>query len=301
MENNARTAVLASFAADALALGVHWVYNTNVIDKKTGRVERFVKPFASFHAGREAGEFTHYGDQMLVLLETVAAAKEFELYRFATNWRALFNDYNGYVDKATKGTLANFEANADPSNAGSESDDLAGASRISPLVYRYYDNPDQLIASARSQTAMTHNHPNVIDAAEFFARVTLAVMDGRAPSEAMQAVSETHFKGKPLTDQIENGMASASADTGGAIADFGQACEIEMAFPGAIHLIAKYENDLKEALVQNVMAGGDSASRGMAVGMILGAYSGLDAIPKEWLDEMKHYARIGELLQKIDG
>jgi len=39
-----------------------------------------------------------------------------------------------------------------------------------------------------------------------------------------------------------------------------------------IHLIAKYENNLQDALIENVMTEGDSAGRGLLVGMILGAH-----------------------------
>lgn len=38
MEPNIKQAIMASFAADALALGVHWVYDTSLIDKKYIRV-----------------------------------------------------------------------------------------------------------------------------------------------------------------------------------------------------------------------------------------------------------------------
>ena len=44
MKEKPKAMVLASFAADSLALGVHWIYNTHVIDKKFGRVEHFFKP-----------------------------------------------------------------------------------------------------------------------------------------------------------------------------------------------------------------------------------------------------------------
>jgi hypothetical protein len=36
MTTNQKAAVWGAFAADALSLGVHWVYNTGVIDKKFG-------------------------------------------------------------------------------------------------------------------------------------------------------------------------------------------------------------------------------------------------------------------------
>ena len=96
------------------------------------------------------------------------------------------------------------------------------------------------------------------------------------------------------------GLSSVAQNSRLAISDFGQMCEIPAAFPGVIHLIAKYETDLKTALVENAMAGGDSAGRGLLVGMVLGAYLGLDAIPPEWLHEMKARRRILDLLEKID-
>jgi len=76
-------------------------------------------------------------------------------------------------------------------------------------------------------------------------------------------------------------------------------CEIEAAFPCVVHLIARYEENLSQALIQNAMAGGDSAGRGLVTGMILGAHLGLGAIPARWLTELKAYDRIVELMVKI--
>ncbi len=77
-------------------------------------------------------------------------------------------------------------------------------------------------------------------------------------------------------------------------------CEIEAAFPCLVHLIARYEDNLKEGLIENAMAGGDSAGRGLMVGMILGAHLGIDAIPQKWLSELKSYQEIVDLMDQID-
>jgi ADP-ribosylglycohydrolase len=80
MKENARVMVLGSFLADSLSLGVHWIYDVNRIKKEFGRVENLLKPLPdSYHPTKDRGEFTHYGDQMLVLLESVSAKGRFDL------------------------------------------------------------------------------------------------------------------------------------------------------------------------------------------------------------------------------
>jgi ADP-ribosylglycohydrolase len=53
MKEKIEAAVWGSFIADALALGVHWVYNTRVIDKKFGRVDGYQDPLTSYHKGKK--------------------------------------------------------------------------------------------------------------------------------------------------------------------------------------------------------------------------------------------------------
>jgi hypothetical protein len=52
MKERSKAMVLASLAADSLALGVHWIYNTHVIDKKFGRVEHFLTNLSSHQRPR---------------------------------------------------------------------------------------------------------------------------------------------------------------------------------------------------------------------------------------------------------
>lgn len=297
MREKAKAAVLAAFAADSLALGVHWIYNTRVIDKKLGRVEILLKPeIASFHKGKEKGDFTHYGDQTLVLMESVTAKSGFDLDDFAHRWQALFEDYAGYIDGASKETLKHFAAGKSPEESGSDSSDLGGAARIAPLLHHYLDNPDQLVAASKAQTAMTHNHPLVVASAAFFARVGWQVLNGATPVVAIEKEAATYADNDPIRRMVEEGLNSRDKDTRTAISEFGQMCEIDAAQPATIHLIAKYEDNLKEALVENVMAGGDSSARGLLTGMVLGARHGIDAIPADWLSGLTRHRRIMELL-----
>ena len=293
--------VLMSFIADALSLGVHWIYNTNVIDKKWGPVEGYIKPERpTYHPTKDLGDFTHYGDQTLVLLESVSAQSGFDLKDFSRRWLQFFDQYDGYFDGATQATLANIKACKDPLSPGSDSEDLAGAGRIAPLVYIYQNDLEKLISAARAQTAFTHNHDQVIDAAEYFARVTHGVLDGELPTAALKRVMDEGFSHPPCSQWIEKGLQSTAENTRATIKEFGQMCEVDAAFPCVVHLISKYENNLKAAMVENAMAGGDSAGRGLIVGAVLGAYPGSGAVPDRWLSELKAYDRIAGLLEAID-
>ena len=301
MDDKARAMVVASFAADSLALGAHWIYDVDEIDRRFGRVDQLPAPAeGSYHPSKQRGDFTHYGDQTLVLLESVAAGRKFDLDDFAERWKALFQSYGGYFDHATKGTLKNFAEGKGPRDSGSTSTDFSGAARIAPLAYRYRLDSERLVRSARAQTAMTHNHPLVIMDAEFLALVVFRVLGGSRPVSAMEEVRDEFFKGSPVAAAVTEGIASAPTVTRKAISKFGQSCNTTGALPSFVHLVARYEDDLKEALVENVMAGGDSAARGMAVGMVLGAYLGPRAVPEEWAYPMKQHKHILDLLDSID-
>ena len=301
MKEKAKGMVMASFVGDSLALGAHWVYDTHVIDRQFGRLEHLEKPFGrSYHETKDAGDFTHYGDQTLVLLESIAERTGFDLMVFSESWRDFLESYDGYFDTATKETLQNFAAGGGPESSGSRSTDFAGSSRIAPIVYRYREDLETMIAASRAQTVMSHNDPLVVEIAEFFARVLWHVLRGVAPTAAMERVCEEEMRENAIVEWMVAGVKSTNADTRSAIGGFGQACEIDMALPSTVHLIAKYENDLKAALVENVMAGGDSASRGMVAGMVLGAHLGPGAIPEIWVAELNKAGRIAELLDAID-
>ncbi len=296
MINNHKAAVLGAFVADALSLGVHWVYNTRVIDKKFGRFENYSDPLTSYHKGKRAGDFTHYGDQMLVLLESLKREKGFNATHFAEMWRTFFSTYNGYFDQATKETLANMDAGKGLISSGSNSDDLAGASRLAALVAVYPDDTEQLVVNARAQTAITHNNEQVITCSDYFARCVIAVLNGTSPLSALKNTLNEYEIYRPMADSIKMGIESYDRDTRKTIAAFGQMCSVEAGLPSTVHLIARYADDFKAAMVENVMAGGDSSARGIIAGMVLAAAHGIDAIPDIWISGLSAKTKIEDYI-----
>jgi len=293
MKERIEALVWASLAGDSLALGVHWDYNPGRIKKLHGRVENLLPPEpGSYHDGKGTGDLTHYGDQELVLLESVAEKGGFDLDDFFRRWQELFQDYGGYLDKATKGTLEKIKAGAGPEGSGSDSNELAGAVRIAPLFLPFHDDPEALVKAARDQTRMTHNHPTVIDAAEFLARATHLALAGREPVKAMEEAAGAGYRSGELASLVDKGLASLDQGSSRAIGHFGRYCAVESALPGCVHLIAKHAGDLEEALVECVMNGGDSAARAMFVGPVLAAALGMEAVPERWLKGLRQKDRI---------
>jgi ADP-ribosylglycohydrolase len=289
--------VFASFAGDSLALGAHWIYDAGRIAREFGRVEQLLKPREdSYHPTKDRGEFTHYGDQMFVLLQSVAATRGFDLHDFFRRWQELFRDYKGYYDGATKGTIRNIAKGKGPEESGSPSNDLAGAARIAPLVYCYRNDLDSLVRAARAQTKMTHADPATVDIAEFFARVTFRTLGGASPTAAIREVAKERFPDSTISEWVQDGIDSRDVESVAAVGKLGQSCHTPDAFPATVHLIVKHERNLREALVQSVMAGGDSAARGMLVGMILGAHLGKGSLPEEWFAGLKKEQEIKSLL-----
>ena len=79
----------------------------------------------------------------------------------------------------------------------------------------------------------------------------------------------------------------------------GKASPTEGTLPGAIYFIVKYQEDMIGAFKGNTMVGGDNASRSIAIGMVLGAYHGVEAIPLDLKDGLNHWKHSEKLLETL--
>ncbi len=291
-------ALWGAFCADAYALGPHWEYNTRNIEAASLNWEGYNNPITSYHGDKKAGDFTHYGDQMLWLLRNITEKSSFDLASSGRIWMDEMQTYSGYLDHATKETLENLKKGTDWSACGSESMDFSAVGRLAPLLLILGDKPDALKKAFKAQTALTHNSEMVIEAAEFFADLVTALLDGKELTTSLQSIASGYSK--TIQDWVEKGMDSAvKKKTSLVIKKFGQACGVDHGFPGVIHLITKYTDNYRQAMEENATAGGDSAARGMPAGMILGIINGEEAIPDEWKKSLTAYEEIEGLISKI--
>ena len=266
-------AIEAAFAADAYCLGAHWIYDWKLLDSLDIDWQGLNAPQAKWHTTKQKGDYTHYGDHGLWLHEFVLEYGQFDILVYAEFWSNRMQSYTGYIDASSRETLKALEL--DPASpSGSDSNDLSIIGRIAPLLL-VSNNREDFLESVENLVRLTHNSPRVIKAAAYFASVLFDVVEGL---NIEQALARTQID-PLLEDALHTAMESKGRSTTTTIRNFGPACGIEGAFEGVIHLLSSYD-DYADAIVANAKAGGDSAARGMLVGMIMGADG--CSIPPAW-------------------
>ncbi|MDQ8185759.1 ADP-ribosylglycohydrolase family protein [Pelagicoccus sp. SDUM812002] len=293
-----RDVVLAAFAVDSYCLGPHWVYDTDKLEEIYPEgIDRLDDPRSEYHPGKGKGDLTHYGDQTLILLESLADSGEPDTGKWMQDWLSFWqNDPQSYLDGATRNVL---EAWASEQRfIPSHSHDLAGASRIAPLLSLLAEEPvDRVVQAARDYTASTHGDSLVVDAAEFFTRASFYQREGHklksafslAAVETSEAIEALFRQG--LWEPEEGALDMAFR--------FGQNCDVSNALPLTVWLALKYQDDPVKMLEQNALVGGDSAARGMLLAILIAAEGGYGRLPVSWTTELNGIERIGDALQSI--
>jgi len=278
-----REIIFSSFLADSLSLGTHWEYDQQRIANSIGNLSGLLAPrLTNYHMTKEAGDLSHYGDQMLVLLQSIHEHNGFDLDAFADGWKKFMGTYTGYIDHASRDTMRHFSEGLDPSESGGHSSDFSAAARIAPLFTNLTVDLDQLIADARAQALMTHNNLLVADGAEFFTRTTFALLNGAPIKEAFDIAADTNYLKLPAEDWLAFTYMSADEEPLKAIEKFGQSCGMKGAFHGVVHLATTMCDQPQQALIANAMAGGETCARGIMLGLLFGAMHGKQAYSEEW-------------------
>ncbi len=283
--------LFGAFVGDAYALGLHWVYDTEKLKQESDKLEGYISPSKdSFHSGKRKGDFTHYGDQSLLLLKSIASNQGFALDVFKTHWLTYMSKYEGYMDRASKESLQLLDSN---SSFGSSSDELGGLSRVAPLIFYHFDDPS-LHRYIERQTMLTHNNDALNNYGNFIVDLLLELIIGKPLLESIRNVSQNYPVIEATIQRLE---ARLTDDTTEVIKDIGQSCSSQFAFPASMFFILKYPTRFDEAMKQNVLSGGDSAGRGMLIGMILGATLGYSSIPIDWIKNLNDFELINGFTQ----
>ena len=80
----------------------------------------------------------------------------------------------------------------------------------------------------------------------------------------------------------------------------GKASPTEGALPASLYFALKYKDNVEEALIANAGCGGDSAARGMVIGMLLGAQKSFRGVVEtrnhRWMVGLNAYDRVMTLI-----
>jgi ADP-ribosylglycohydrolase len=254
----------AARAADALSLGPHWVYNQGRLAQVyPDGITAAIDPQSPYHPNRKAGQLTHYGDQM-VFLKNSLEGQSYDREKWRQDWLSGMTGYDGYLDGGTRETLAS------KGESPSDSNDLAGASRLAPILDLDL-SPHEKVAAARSQTALTHGDEGVIEAAEFFVRAVLAAEKGKSFENAFRtAVKEGHYTCLKAEEDLNKAL-TAGPDSLAAGTKIGLSCHLPEAFPLALYFALREGATFQTAVSENGLAGGDTSARSMLFALLFAA------------------------------
>lgn len=292
--NNLEKAVLGALIQDKYALGLHWIYDTEKVKAYyRDDVNVFDVQKDSFHKTKSKGDFTHYGDILVHFMEYMNSTEQLDVASYYEDFVAWMSEYQGYKDHATKMVVENFN---DGNYKGSDSSELGGLVKISPILMKYAKQPDLAKLYAIAFTKATHDHPIPVTLATFF---TDLVYNLQKDMIITQAIDEA-MKSMPMmiVDLFKKAKNVMELEPVEAIKELGQACPSEMAFPSVIYLLLKYQSDAESVFKANVLAGGDSAARGIMLGMVLGAAG---YINEESLETMNQKEHVFELIKSLKG
>ena len=319
LKNRLKGMVLGQFLGDAASLGVHWIYNTKDIeDAHPEGLQGFEVPAEGhYHAGKFAGDFTHYGDAAGVLLDALAEQATFDAASFGGAFVEKMDPgkgYTGYFDAATRGTLENFKNHLEVSNepydfqGGADDDQLATISSLAVLVAFYVarnnglpDDRSEILKQVETLTRVRQNNDRAIAYCKTHTRLLLELLAGRDIHSAFHHLEEQLDTDSTLDLEVRRKLKEAfqlkHKSTLEATELLGQSCPLICSFPSAVQATVKHNEDFPKAILESAKAGGDNAGRAAMIGSWIGARLGADALPNEWILKLNRSSEILAILK----
>ena len=129
--------VIGALVADAAAMGLHWIYDSERVREVGGAEPEFMEPDLAHykgvpayfaHKGKKPGDPTHYGEQLMVAVEslenTQGTLDPIDYEKTFCDHFGPGGSWVGYIDYATRETLRNIDDAEREFNAVTKTMDL---------------------------------------------------------------------------------------------------------------------------------------------------------------------------------
>jgi len=294
-------AIIGALVADAAALGLHWLYDTERIahvEKTTGLV--FLSPdqqnyrdvsgyFA--HGNKTSGDSSGYGELCLFMLRHYARHGRFDRLSYQSEYCAFFGPgggYQGYVDfpmRQTLQVLLPLKMEDFPEQSGADDDQFAALSTLPVVVTMHSGTIEALMMQIERIVRITNNNADALSAAKYAGSVLWNVLQGKSIHQAL--TDSLAHAGEKLTTRIEQALQTPKLSCIDAAKRFGSSCHVLEGMPLIAHIL-QHAHDFRSVVQENIRVGGDSCGRSIMLGAIMASQSAMQskidtAIPLEWL------------------
>ena len=311
-------ALYGLFIADALAMPVHWYYDTDALRRDYGHVRDYLVPknphpdsilwrssYVStspnadilhdqaqywgekgihYHQFLEAGENTLNGQLAAELLDFVYGRNSYEpgpwLDHFVSFLTTPGTHRDTYVEEYLRHFFANYGRGIDLEQCGRKDEHhIGGLTLMLPLTIHFSDSPDYARKISQQHLALTHGGSLMSRGAALVTDLLIELLHGRPLIEALEATIQSG-----TTEFIDTSFLDLLDYPDHIVIGrhFSSACYMDQALPATLYLAAKYRDQAEPGLIANTMCGGDNCGRGAVLGALLGAACGVEAWPRRW-------------------
>jgi ADP-ribosylglycohydrolase len=267
-----------------------------------GKKSLWGQPYLHYHHGLRPGDNTLNLLCVRVLIRAINATGCYDPTDFLRDYIAFMtapDSHNDtYAESYHRDFFAHYARGVPPERcAGAEGHDTAsigGLVGLPPVLFATLGQGDAATVNTALLThlRLTHRSATLERYALAFGELLARVLQEPADRVGPLACATAEQLGFPLTAVIERSQRNRLSDLDVIGKILSPACYIDQSFPAVLYLAARYADDFQAALIANVNAGGDNCHRGAALGAILGAALGIQAIPERWIAGLQAHAEL---------
>ncbi|MBN1104474.1 MAG: ADP-ribosylglycohydrolase family protein [Deltaproteobacteria bacterium] len=322
-ESRCRGAIYGLFIGDALAMPVHWYYDTLALQRDYGRVTDYVAPRnphpdsilwrssytplnekanilheqaqywgkrgIHYHQFLQAGENTLNVKLCGLLIESLNANRGYSsedyLKRYIAFMTTSGNHRDTYVEEYHRHFFTHYAQGKPTHQCGVTEKHIGGLVGLVPIVVYYRASPSKAREAALEHLSLTHLGQKMTVAADLLIQLLLEVLSGDSLREAL--LHQIGDQKDPLYAH-PYGEWLAESDEKVVGRRLSTACYVEDSVPSVVYLALKYHDQPEQGLIVNTNLGGDNVHRGAVLGAILGAANGLEGFPQRWTTGLRN-------------